>query len=85
MFIAGGIQSLDWTGLDWNGGLDQICDCIVFAHAQTFKRECTFAPALQSTKYNYRTTYMKNNAGMNNIDGATVPKRCSVVASTEMV
>ena len=27
----------NWTGLD---------DCIVFAHAQTFKRECTFAPAL---------------------------------------
>ena len=40
--INGGKQSLDWTGLNWNGGLDQ---SIVFAHAQTFKHECMFAPA----------------------------------------
>ena len=51
-----------WTGLDWNGGLDQI---IVFAHAQTFKRECTFAPALQSTMIIGQ--HALNDAAMNNV------------------
>ena len=58
----GGIQLLDWTGLDWNGGLDQI---IVFAHAQMFKRECTFAPALQSTMIIGQ--HALNDAAMNNV------------------
>ena len=54
----GGIQSLDWTGLDWT-------KIIVFAHAQTFKRECTFAPVLQSTMIIGQ--HALNDAAMNNV------------------
>ena len=28
-YVYGGIQSLDWTGLDWNGGLAEIVPKLV--------------------------------------------------------
>ena len=53
------IQSLDWTGtVDWT-------KIIVFAHAQTFKRECTFTPSLQSTMIIGQ--HALNDAAMNNV------------------
>ena len=50
------------TGLDWTETVDWI---IVFAHAQTFKRECTFAPALQSIMIIGQ--HALNGAAMNNV------------------
>ena len=53
-----------WTGLDWTGTVDWT-KIIVFVHAQTFKRECTFAPVLRSTMIIGQ--HALNDAAMNNV------------------